>query len=133
MADPETPINDAYASYAEARVWAHWLACFTPRELAQSMYISVDLAGQFCTALTRNGTCAVAEEVGGEDGLERIYEVVPLPPGPRFRPRRTPVERDPRECPGVYSEAPPRGRPVGGTALSAMQQRERARQRRPGR
>lgn len=91
-------------------MWARWLQVWTPRELAESMAISPQLGERFCRALEFNGT---ARDTGARMGDEPIWEYVPLPPGPRHHPTHLPPEL---ATPGVYSEAPRRGMPVGGTA-----------------
>lgn len=72
---------------------ARWLGFFTAQDLADALRVPVELADKFVTALLYHEQIEDTGEVyDGPDGLESVYEMPPLPPGPTEHPHATPVE-----------------------------------------
>lgn len=72
---------------------ARWLGVFTAQDLADALRVPVELGDQFITALLWHEMVHETDDwVEGPHGVETIYELEPLPPGPNQRPRHTPPE-----------------------------------------
>lgn len=98
-------------NFAEARDWIVLLHTFTVSELADCMLIDHAVAQRYVFAAEFWGIIENTKDYvnGTEAGYEALYSYVPLPPGPRFHPHRSPEWLS---TPGCYSLAPRRGMPV---------------------
>lgn len=120
-------------TYDEIRTWARWLNAFTAEELADALGgVPIELGERAIRALSWHGiiedTGVDLESRSGE--AARVWEYVPLPPGPNVHPTEPPPEvvifwemggdplRQPRGVPV------PSGRKINGSVVG---------QRRPGR
>ncbi|HEX7088683.1 MAG TPA: hypothetical protein VF192_01025 [Longimicrobiales bacterium] len=98
-------------TYAEARRWARWLDEFCASDLAGVLGCDSELGARFVRALLWHGICFdTGSVIENGHGPEPVIAYVPLPPGPKEHATGTPPEL---ATPGVYSEAPKRGLPVG--------------------
>jgi len=115
-------------TYDEIRVWARWLNCFTAAELADALgNVPIELGEQGVKALVYHGTiCDTGIDLDGRAGSERLYEYIPLPPGPRNRYKQRPIELQVFLEMGGDPLRVPRGMPV------AMQEQRRGNLSRTG-
>jgi hypothetical protein len=121
-------------TYDEMRTWARWLNCFTEEEIADALgEVPVELGRQACAALLYHGIIQeTGVEIDGRDGgTVKLYEYVPLPPGPKVHATLEPPEVVvPREFGGDPLRVE-RGLPVG--LRDGTRRWSRTGQRRPGR
>jgi hypothetical protein len=105
-------------------MWARYLRIFTADDIADAMLVDHAVGERAIKALVWHGIVeGTGDFISGSsngDGPKEVFEYVPLPPGPKEHPHETPEWL---ATPGVYSEAPPRGRSVPGSGMSDQDMR----------
>lgn len=85
----DSPEQDTSVTYAEVRYWIVLLRRFTVSDIAEIAAVDTDIAERFVFAAMWHG---IIQEVWENSDGEIVWEWIPLPKGPRWKPRKTPVE-----------------------------------------